>query len=128
MRRCLLLCILSFFFLAPGIAQTALQTNRAELEKQREEIQREIQAVKESLDQTKKNRKESLGQLALLQRKLRLRESAIRNVNKQIDYIQSDIGESRTEITKLKRTWIHLKYSTKKVSSMLTRTGATTIF
>ena len=114
MRRCLLLCILSFFFLAPGIAQTALQTNRAELEKQREEIQREIQAVKESLDQTKKNRKESLGQLALLQRKLRLRESAIRNVNKQIDYIQSDIGESRAEITKLKKDLDTLKIQYEK--------------
>jgi len=114
MRHCFLLCILSFFFLAPAIAQTALQTNRSELEKQREEIQREIQAVKESLDQTKKNRKESLGQLALLQRKLRLRESAIRNVNKQIDYIQSDIGESRAEITKLKKDLDTLKIQYEK--------------
>jgi len=90
--------IVLFLVLLAGSAliySTAQAQSRAELEKQRAEIQREIQQVKNSLDQTKKNRKESLGQLALLQRKLKLREAAIKNISSQIDYIESDINKSR---------------------------------
>jgi septal ring factor EnvC (AmiA/AmiB activator) len=43
-----------------------------------------------------------LGQLGLLQRRLRLRESAIRNINDQINVIQGDMNESWREILKLR--------------------------
>lgn len=88
--------------------------NRSDLERQREEIQREIAEVKQSLDMTKKNKRASLGQLALLQKKLRLREAAIGNINRQIDFIQNDIGRSRGEINKLKRDLDTLKVQYEK--------------
>ncbi len=88
--------------------------NRAELEKQRADIQRQIEDVKRSLDQTKRNRKESLGQLALLQKKLRLREAAINNINKQINSIQGNINVSRNEISKLKKELDTLKLQYEK--------------
>jgi septal ring factor EnvC (AmiA/AmiB activator) len=84
------------------MGQQPAQT-RTDLEKEREAIQKEIEDVKRSLDETKKNKKETLGQLALLQRRLRLRESAIRNINQQIDFIQSDMNQSLQEISKLRR-------------------------
>ncbi len=83
-------------------AQQPAQT-RSELEKQREAIQKEIEDVKRSLDETHRNKKETLGQLNLLQRKLRLRESAIQNINSQINFIQGDMNESWREILKLRR-------------------------
>lgn len=95
------------------VGQSQTQT-RSELERQRAEIQDEISAVKNSLNQTKKNRKASLGQLALLQKKLRLREAAIRNINRQIDFIQNDIGRSRGEIVKLKKDLDTLKVQYQK--------------
>lgn len=88
--------------------------NRSDLEKQRAEIQAEITEVKRSLDLTKKNRKASLGQLALLQKRLRLRQAAINNVNRQIDFIQGDITNSRNEITKLKKDLDTLKVQYEK--------------
>src|SRR6476620_2361366 len=69
--------------------------SRSELEKQRSEIQRQIEDVKKTLSETKKNRKESLGQLALLQKKLRLREAAINNINRQIISINGIIRLKR---------------------------------
>jgi murein hydrolase activator len=104
MQKILSLIVVLTLFAFSGIAQS-----RAELEKQRSDIQRQIEEVKRSLDQTKKNRKESLGQLALLQRKLKLREAAINNINKQINSIQGDINTSRNEISKLKRDLDTLK-------------------
>jgi septal ring factor EnvC (AmiA/AmiB activator) len=104
----LIVITLAFLFCAVnGIL--AQNQNRSDLEKQRAQIQDEITEVKRSLDLTKKNKKASLGQLALLQRKLRLRQEAISNVNRQIDFIQNDIGRSRSEITKLKKDLDTLK-------------------
>ena len=99
MRVVLITILFTLAALNGVFAQTQ---SRAELEKQRAEIQEEIASVKRSLDQTTKNRKASLGQLALLQKKLRLREAAIKNVSKQIDYIDNNITHSRKEIENLK--------------------------
>ncbi len=76
--------------------------NRADLEKERAEIQKQIEDVRRSLDETHKNKRETLGQLALLQRRLHLRESAIRNINDQINVIQGDMNESWRDILKLR--------------------------
>ena len=83
-------------------AQAPVQS-RSDLEKERAAIQKEIEDVKRSLDETHKNKRETLGQLALLQRRLRLRESAIQNINAQINVIQGDMNESWREILKLRR-------------------------
>jgi len=88
--------------------------SRSELEKQRSEIQRQIEAVKQTLSETKKNRKESLGQLALLQKKLKLREAAISNINQQIISINGNINQSRSEINRLKRELDTLKLQYEK--------------
>ena len=82
-------------------SQTPAQ-NRNDLEKERASIQKEIEDVKRSLDETHKNKHETLVQLSLLQRKLKLRESAIRNINQQIDVIQSDMNNSARDISKLR--------------------------
>ena len=83
-------------------AQPPPVQTKADLEKERAAIQKEIEDVRQSLDETHKNKRETLGQLALLQRRLHLRESAIRNINAQIDVIQGDMNESWREIVKLK--------------------------
>src|ERR1700761_6692063 len=88
-----------------GVCRVSGQTpaqSRADLERERAAIQKEIEDVRLSLDQTHKNKRETLGQLALLQRRLHLRESAIRNINSQIDMIQGDMNESWREILKLR--------------------------
>jgi septal ring factor EnvC (AmiA/AmiB activator) len=97
-----------------AVVKGVFSQTRAELEKQRAEIQQEIAEVKNSLDQTKQNRKASLGQLALLQKKLRLREAAINNINRQIDYIENDITKSRSEIENLKKDLDTLKMEYRK--------------
>jgi len=111
MRLTFLSIAFVLFTSATAVAQTQ---SRADLEKQRAEIQEEISAVKRSLDETKKNRKASLGQLSLLQRKLRLRVAAINNINQQINFIQDDIGRSRNEIAKLKKDLDTLKIQYEK--------------
>jgi murein hydrolase activator len=97
---------LTGFFVLLTFAYCSAQTpaqSRVDLEKERAAIQKEIEDVKRSLDETHKNKRETLGQLALLQRRLKLRESAIQNINAQINVIQGDMNESWREILKLRR-------------------------
>ena len=102
MRKTVFLVIFVFYSVMNGIAQSPAQS-RSDLEKERASIQKEIEDVKRSLDITHKNRKQTLGQLALLQRRLRLREAAIANINQQLNFIQADMNNSWQEIIKLKK-------------------------
>ena len=102
MRKPVFLFVLMLCFSVGSLAQTPAQT-RSDLEKERASIQQQIEEVKHSLDITKKNRRETLGQLALLQRRLRLRQEAIANINRQLDFIQADMNNSWSEILKLKK-------------------------
>jgi septal ring factor EnvC (AmiA/AmiB activator) len=90
-------------------AQPPPVQSKADLEKERAAIQKEIDDVRQSLDETHRNKRETLGQLALLQRRLRLRESSIRNINAQLDVIQNDMNDSWREIVKLKEELDTLK-------------------
>jgi septal ring factor EnvC (AmiA/AmiB activator) len=102
MRKPVLLFIIIFYSVSNCLAQSANQS-RSDLEKERASIQKEIEDVKRSLDITHKNRKQTLGQLALLQRRLRLRQAAIANINQQLNFIQADMNNSWQEIIKLKK-------------------------
>src|ERR1700712_2605105 len=99
MRKTLFLAGVLFFILALTHGQASAQS-KADLEKERAAIQKEIEDVKRSLDETHRNKKETLGQLALLQKRLKLRESAIQNINSQINVIQGDMNEAWREILK----------------------------
>ncbi len=95
-------------FLIAGIGVFG-QATKSDLEKQRAAIQKEIDDVKASLNETKKNKKETLGQLSLIQKRLLLRQSEIDNINQQIGLIQGDINNSNKDITKLKKELDTLK-------------------
>lgn len=98
MLRTLLLFVV--LFLAGG---NLMAQSSEELRRQQAEIQKEIEELKQSLKATQKNKKASIGQLALVQKKIRLREQAINNINDQINVIQGTINQSRSEINKLKK-------------------------
>ena len=102
MRKLVILFILILFSASGSLAQSPNQS-RSDLEKERASIQKEIEDVKRSLDITHKNRKQTLGQLALLQKRLRLRQAAIANINQQLNFIQQDMNTSWQEIIKLKK-------------------------
>ena len=108
---------LSFLILilAIGFSKSyAQQGNRADLEKERADIQRQIDDVRKSLDETKRNRKETLGQLRLLQRKLALREKAIRNISQQINVIDGQVNQSWRDILRLRKELDTLKLQYEK--------------
>lgn len=88
--------------------------NSDELKRKQAEIQREIDELRATLKATQKNKKASLGELALVKKRLKLREQAINNISDQINQIQTTIYRSRSEINKIIRELDTLKVQYEK--------------
>ncbi|MEO6729760.1 MAG: peptidoglycan DD-metalloendopeptidase family protein [Ferruginibacter sp.] len=98
MIKIVFLLLLSFIFNAPLFAQTPAQQ---ELEKQRQQLKREIEQTQQLLDKNKKNTKENLGQLSLINRKLNLQGNVIENISKDINLLNNTIARSQSDVNKL---------------------------
>jgi len=93
LRNLILFCAL--FIGVNVVAQT-----KAELEKKKNETLKEIESLNKQYDNIKKTKKESLGQLALIQQKINLRNQVIGDINKQVAFINKDIDSSNDKIKK----------------------------
>ncbi|TDW99340.1 murein hydrolase activator EnvC family protein [Dinghuibacter silviterrae] len=80
----------------------AAQQSRTELEKQRQDMLRELEEVNNTYNEIKKNKKESLGQLNLVQQKIRLRNREIENINAQIRAVDDSLFFINREIYRLR--------------------------
>ena len=96
MKQILLLILITGCLI--GHAQT-----KEELEKRRREIQQEIASLQETQNQISKDRKASLSELKLLERKLRSRYAVIDNLNDEIRLIDNTIFSNNREIYRLER-------------------------
>ncbi len=89
---------LTVFICSASIAQPPGQQ---ELEKQRQQLKREIEQTQQLLNSNKKTTKESLGQLALINRKLNLQGNVIDNISKDINLLDNTISKSQKDVNKL---------------------------
>lgn len=100
MLKMMITCFLAVAVPAMLFAQQ--QGSSEELKRKQAEIQREIDDLRNTLKSSKKNTKAGLLQLSMVQKKLRLREQAINNINQQIGVIEGTISKSKSEIERLK--------------------------
>ena len=91
-----LLC--TFFVSFSVSAQTS---NQQELERQRQQLKREIEQTQELLNKNKKTSKEVFSTLALVNRKLNLQGSVIENISKDINLLDNSISKSQKDVNKL---------------------------
>ena len=78
--RKFLIVVFSSLFLA-ALAMDACAQSREELEKKRKEIQLEIEELQQAQNAIRKDKKAGLGQLTLIQSKLKKRNAVISNIN-----------------------------------------------
>ncbi len=88
---------------------TLLAQDKAELEKKRKQTLQEIEMLNKQYNEIKKSKKQSIGQLALIQNKIRLRNEVIGTINKQVRNIDKDINTSYVEMRRLKKDLDTLK-------------------
>ena len=99
-----------FLFIAISVASmTARAQDKSQMEKEREEIKRQIDEIEGAYSELKGQKKETLGQLSLIQRKLRLQDRYVSTINKEIRSIDDDIYLSALEIIRLQHQLDTLK-------------------
>lgn len=101
--------VTTFVFFLLAFAALAQQPTKDELEHQREQLKKEIQATEKALIETQKTTKVNVGQLSLINKKLNLQDNVIRNINGEINKLSDNIYLSQLEINKIKRILDTLK-------------------
>jgi murein hydrolase activator len=92
----------SFLTLVITVALHAQQPAGEDLKQQQIELQREIDELKNTLKDSKQQSRAGMRQLAQVKEKLRLREKAINNINRQVKMLEGNIGKSKSDIDSLK--------------------------
>jgi septal ring factor EnvC (AmiA/AmiB activator) len=106
--------IICFLLLIVSISVRAQNPNAAQLQEKRRTLQKEMDELRQSLDDTRKNRKAGLRELAMMQKKISLREEELKTINNQVKIIQGNINNSQYESARLAGELDTLKEQYKK--------------
>ena len=105
MQKIIFTVTYTFFLSFISIAQV----NKDDLQKQRQQLKREIEETERVLNETKKTTKENVGQLSLINKRLDLQGNVIENISGQLKFLENDIYKSQKEVNKLSRVLDTLK-------------------
>ncbi len=97
------------FLLAAGSGWAQTAQDKAKMERERQAIQNELKEIQSVYNKVKGEKKETLGQLTLLQRKMALQNQYVSNINKEVKIVTDEIYLSNLEINRLKRQLDTLK-------------------
>lgn len=85
------------------------QTTKDEITKKQQDLQQEIADLTKTYNEIRQNKKISLGQLSIVQRKIRAREELISTLNKDLRRIDDDIYLTTLEMNRMRRELDTLK-------------------
>jgi septal ring factor EnvC (AmiA/AmiB activator) len=104
----ILFCIYVACCFNHAIAQNG--SSRDDLQKQAQTLQKELDALNNLLEQTKKNKKSSLAQLAVIRNKISKRAALINGIAKQIKLLDNAIQSNQQDVRRLNNELDTLKY------------------
>ena len=107
LKRFVLFIFLLAMLSIPAQAQDNL--SREDLQKETQSIRKEIEELNLLLEQTKKNKKNSLGQLAVIQSKIAKREALIKGIAKQVKILDNAIYANQLDVQRLNKDLDTLK-------------------
>jgi len=102
---------LAILFLVLAMAATTAfaQQTKEEIQRKQQQLQRELADLNSTLADIKKSKKQSLSQLALVQRKIKAREELVNSINKQLRNIDEEIYHNNLDIYRYKKELDTLK-------------------
>src|SRR4051812_1401949 len=105
MIKKLVIGLLAFAFSVNAHAQET----KEDIQKKQQQLLQEISQLNSTLNQIKKNKKQSLGQLALVQRKIGARQELINSINKELHHLDDTIYFNQIKIYRYKKELDTLK-------------------
>src|SRR5947208_6099004 len=85
------------------------QETKEDIQRKQQQLLQEISDLNNTLSEIKKNKKQSLGQLALVQRKIEARQELITNINRDLRRINDNIYSNQLQIYRFKKELDTLK-------------------
>jgi len=85
------------------------QDDKAQMERERQDIQQELADLQKAYSQIKGQKNVTLGQLNVLKRKVEVQERLLNNINRQIRFLNDDIYNSTLEINRMQKQLDTLK-------------------
>jgi len=100
-------------FIMTVVSASAQQQSREELQKKEQELKKELSDLNRQLSETQKNKKLSLNELALIKRKVAMREELVKGINNQINDLDNTIYLNEMDIYRLRKELdtLRLKYA-----------------
>ncbi len=98
LKKLYLLILLVFLSGTTLFAQT-----REELQKRKQDIEKELEELTRQYSETQKNKKSSLKQLALIKKKINARENLVGNINREVKQMDETIFLNERDIYRLKK-------------------------
>ena len=96
-------------FILASIVGLAQSQDKVKMEKERQAIQQELQEYQSAYNKVKGQKKETIGQLTLLQKKMAVQDRYINNISKEIKLVSNEIYLGTLEINRLQRQLDTLK-------------------
>lgn len=112
-RQCALFLTLILFFFS---SFSAFSQSKADLEKQRKKLQKEIQEINQLLFQSKAQEKDLLIDLRDLNKRINVRNELIRTIDKEIVELNRDIAKNERQVAQLEG---HLNALKKEYAQMV---------
>ena len=121
-KKILLLLLLVVIFTGVNAQANA---SREDLQKQEQSIRKELEELNQLLEQTKRNKKSSLGQLAMIRSKIAKREALVNGIRNQVKILDAAIYNNQMDVQKLNKDLDTLKskYAKSIVFSYKGRSG-----
>lgn len=107
MAKKIITAFLFFLFALPAFSQQPVDKDA--LQKQRDQLKKDIAKTEEELNETQRTTKVNLGQLSLINKKLNLQGNVIDNISGEIKNLNDNIYLSQLEINKIRRILDTLK-------------------
>ncbi|MDQ3050299.1 MAG: peptidoglycan DD-metalloendopeptidase family protein [Bacteroidota bacterium] len=98
-----------FFFLLLSVCAPSLAQNKKELEKKKQQLQREIDETNKQLKATSKSKSLTASQVKALKKKIRLRQELIGTISSELDGLNNQITTTTDEISNLEHKMVQLK-------------------
>jgi septal ring factor EnvC (AmiA/AmiB activator) len=105
----MLLRLFSALCIVLAMATSVCAQTREELQKKEQELQKEIADLNRSLNETQKNKKVSLKQLAIIKNKINKREELVNSINRQVRQMDETIFLNERDIYRLRKELDTLK-------------------
>jgi septal ring factor EnvC (AmiA/AmiB activator) len=101
--------LIQSLLLSPTVVFGQKQQSRKYLESKKKELQKEIEYTNQLLDETKKNKRNSLNQLVTLNKKISVREELIYTINGELSLLNQQIKKNNKTISELQKELDKLK-------------------